>query len=105
MGASFFIPPFPSIPLFILKIFSFPTVSLVHVVMFEELVEGVGVVGEHEAHPLLFTAVGVAEFVGGIVDDMHGWSVLSVGCVHELVGVGLVATEKFAPLDGGAALE
>lgn len=73
--------------------------------MFEELVEGVTVVGEHEAHPLLFTAVGVAEFVGGVVDDIHGWSVLSVGCVHELVGVGLVATEKFAPLDGCAALE
>lgn len=98
-------PSFPSIPLFILKIFSFPVVSLVHVVVFEELVEGVAVVGEHEANPLLLAAVGVAEFVGSVVDDMHGWSVLSVGCVHELVGVGLVATEEFAPLDGGAALE
>lgn len=98
-------PSFPSIPLFILKIFSFSAVSLVHVVMFEELVEGVDVVGEHKADPLLLATVGVAEFVGSIVDDIHGWSVLSVGCVHELVGVGLVATEKFAPLDGGAALE
>lgn len=83
----------------------FLVVSLVHVVMFEELVEGVGVVGEHEADPLLLATVGVAEFIGGVVDDMHGWSVLSVGCVHALVGVGLVATEKFASLDGGAALE
>lgn len=74
-------------------------------VMFEELVEGVTVVREHEADPLLLAAVGVAEFVGSIVDDVHGWSVLSVGFVHALVGVGLVATEKFAPLDGGAALE
>ena len=98
-------PSFPSIPLFILKIFSFPAVSLVHMVMFEELVKGVGVVREHEADPLLLATVDVAEFVGSVVDDMHGWSVLSVGCVHELVGVGLVATEKFAPLDGGAALE
>ena len=73
--------------------------------MLEELVEGVGVVREHEADPLLLATVDVAEFVGSVVDDMHGWSVLSVGCVHELVGVGLVATEKFAPLDGGAALE
>ena len=73
--------------------------------MFEELVEGVGVVGEHEAHPLLLAAVGVAEFVGSVIDDIHGWSVLSIGCVHALVGVGLVATEEFAPLDGGAALE
>lgn len=98
-------PSFPSIPLFILKIFNFSAVSLVHVVMFEELVEGVGVVGEHEADPLLLAAVGVAKFVGSIVDDVHGWSVLSVGFVHELVGVGLVATEKFASLDGCAALE
>lgn len=76
-------------------------------VMFEELVEGVTVVREHEADPLLLAAVGVAEFVGGVVDDIHGWSVLSVGCVHELVGVGvgLVATEEFASLDGSAALE
>lgn len=73
--------------------------------MFEELVEGVAVVGEHEANPLLLAAVGVAEFVGSVVDDIHGWSVLSVSCVHELVGIGLVATEKFAPLDGSAALE
>lgn len=97
---------FPSIPRFSLKVHVvFPVVSLVHVVMFEELVEGVAVVGDHEAHPLLLTTVGVAEFVGGVIDDMHGWSVLSVGCVHELVGVGLVATEKFASLDGGATLE
>ena len=78
--------------------------------MFEELVKGVGVVREHEADPLLLATVGVAEFVGGVVDDIHGWSVLSVGfCswVSQLVGVGvgLVATEKFAPLDGSAALE
>lgn len=99
-------PSFPSIPLFSLKVHVvFPAVSLVHVVMFEELVEGVDVVGEHEADPLLLATVGVAEFVGSIVDDIHGWSVLSVGCVHALVGVGLVATEKFASLDGGAALE
>ena len=97
---------FPSIPQLSLKVHvSFPAVSLVHVVMFEELVEGVGVVGEHEAHPLLLAAVGVAEFVGGVVDDIHGWSVLSIGCVHALVGVGLVATEEFTSLDGGAALE
>ena len=99
-------PSFQSIPLFSPKLdFTFPVVSLVHVVMFEELVEGIAVVGEHEAHPLLLAAVGVAEFVGSVVDDMHGWSVLSVSCVHALVGVGLVATEEFAPLDGGAALE
>lgn len=99
-------PSFPSILLFSPKLdFTFSTVSLVHVVMFEELVEGVGVVGEHEADPLLLAAVGVAEFVGSIVDDVHGWSVLSVGFVHTLVGVGLVATEELASLDGGAALE
>lgn len=97
---------FSSIPQLSLRVHvNFPTVSLVHVVMFEELVEGVGVVGEHEADPLLLAAVGVAEFVGGVVDDIHGWSVLSVGFVHALVGVGLVATEEFASLDGGAALE
>ncbi|VTU61273.1 hypothetical protein AMBR_FBHANALA_00223 [Dolosigranulum pigrum] len=62
-------------------------------------------VREHEADPLLLAAVGVAEFIGGVVDDIHGWSVLSVGFVHTLVGVGLVATEEFASLDGGAALE
>lgn len=99
-------PSFPSIPLFILKMHAiFPVISLAHVIMFEELVEGVGVVGEYEADPLLLATVGVTKFVGSVVDDVHGWSVLSVGCVHELVGVGLVATEKFASLDGGAALE
>lgn len=97
---------FPSIPRFSLKVHVvFPAVSLVHVVMFEELVEGVGVVREHEADPLLLATVDVAEFVGSVVDDMHGWSVLSIGCVHALVGVGLVATEEFASLNGGATLE
>lgn len=100
------VPSFPSIPLFTLKMYVvFPAISLVHVVMFEELVEGVAVVGEHEAYPLLLATVGVAEFVRGVVDDMHGWSVLSVGFVHALVGVGLVATEEFASLNGGATLE
>ena len=99
-------PSFPSIPLFTLKVHVvFPAVSLVHMVMFEELVEGVGVVGEYEADPLLLATVGVTKFVGSVVDDVHDWSVLSGGFVHTLVGVGLVATEKFAPLDGGAALE